>query len=1305
MLMYTSFPLLFSALVTASPVLVCTAVLLGTLLSFGSPYIPETNEKEGEEEKLGLEVSELETEATEDHTVVERDVGFVRYKLLVNADLDSRDICCEDGVIDEAEGSLNDSLVEKKREIREGILGSEDLLSMAEASDDHHVLADAGRDGNLEVEDHKLKEDLSDEQRGEQFDSTLVFAKRSFDDDDESLDSGSDSAESPSPDASMADIIPMLDELHPLLSSEAPQPAQLSGDGSESSDTASERSHGTNNDESAESDDLENQGEEDNNVDDGEGEGAKGDKEDESKSAMKWTEDDQKNLMDLGTSELERNQRLHNLIARRRARKSMGFGDLNSVNIPLSITPISVTRRNPFEFPYDSYDDLGLPPIPGSAPTILQQRRIPFDLPYDSGEEKPDLRGDSFQEEFAGFNQRETVPQREAFLRRHESFNVGPSSLGVTKKEFKWKPYFVLETEETSPTSFQSQSSEVSESKLSSVSDTESVSLVEDEEDSESCEQDDSQETELIANKVHASSQDEQESLSSGDVEPVGVEQVENRVVRHDVVEITLGGGQSQLEMESNLPEDGASAHVELKGIEIEPMPHVGLAENRDVHHDVVVTKSGDEENQQETESNLSEAGATTHVELNPSEIHSRTKSVDEDFSSGSSLSLSEINEKISVSGGEGSAGFEPKGREINKSGIFSQPSFEESEFHFTVKVVDDKHSEPVYDSSPSVEKVLSFSSVSSNGQAGISQMGASSMLVASIDKEPEGHAETTEQGISSFQKMHDAFSDLLENEPRARDLPEISELGVTHAGSLSVSTTFADRNVSMVPESAVEYASRDGVSSSSDEESEDGVPNKEESFIQNQVDLLCLGARMTLAVEQGIDKMLDSSPEEQQHLMNRNVSSEAEPGDRHAVDEEDTQLERDEIHSSSSSEHDLVGDGVWPKEEIMHLSNFDASPDVDGRHDEREEFSSTALTHQHMPYKDASSSTAEESYHTVVAQVSRVDPAEAGLREVHRIESEMDQVQPTCLNSKIDTGLDHDMNSEGISSNSNYQATPELENQLLGSDDEPPIYEHVKLEELSIIATESRREVDIGNNDLNVHSVPESDDKLSAMHSSMISESASSKSESSEHMLLTDQEDLKNRILNVMQSEGSPHEVSEHFNHAAEVYATYVVEDFNVEKIDLLEGSHVAYTESALLPEFMMIKTDVEVPVLEPRSAEDIDLAFKQLHEGVDVEEAIIPSMTENQQDRVDTNPELPVVVARSLGNIRSALQQGLESNTEELPLCSDLQNGSSEVEQNDAVSAKEMEATNEPKNEYQEASEQSSLNLKGKKAKSHES
>ncbi|MBA0701903.1 hypothetical protein Goari_022884, partial [Gossypium aridum] len=1188
---------------------------------------------------------------------VEEDDGSVRYKLFVDDDLDSRDIHCENGVIDEVEGSLNDSLVEKKREIQEEILRSEGLLSMVKALNDPHVLTDTVGDRNLEVEDCKLREDLSDEQRDDEFDSLVFSWKHAVDNeddgDDESLDFGSDGAESSSPDASMADMIPMLDELDPLLGSGAPQPAQLSDNGS---DAILERSHDSNNDESVESDELENQREEDDDDDDEKdaGDGAKEDKEDESKSAIKWTEDDQKNLMDLGTSELERNQRLDNLIARRRARKNMrlmiekNLIDVNSANIPLNITPISTTRHNPFEFPYDSYDDLGLPPIPGSAPTILQPRRNPFDLPYDSSEEKPDLKGDSFQEEFAGVNQRETVPQREAFLRRHESFNVGPSSLGFPWQELKWKPYFVPEhlvTEGSSSSSFHRQSSEVSESKLSSVPDTESVSSVVDEED-KSYEQDISQETELVTNEDHVSFHDEQESVSSGDVELADVDQVENRGVHLAVVGITFGDGESQLETESSFPEAGATAYVQF--------------------------------NTTETKSNLSEAGATTHLELNPSDIYLRTGPVDEDFSIRSSLSsLSEIDEKISDFIGVGAAGFEPRGHEIKESSISIQPSFEESEFHFTTRVVDDnQHSEPVYDSSPSVEKILSFSSVSPEAQAETSEMGAPSMFVESIDKEPEGHGETREQGTSSFQEMHAASLDLFENEPRIRDLPEISEHDGTYAGSSGVSSTFSDHNVSPVPESVVEYVSTDAGSSSSDKGLEDSFSKMEDSFIY-QEDLLSLGAEMNLAAEQGMGKILDCLPEEQQHLMNPVEFSEAAPGDWHAVVKEDTLLERDEIHSSSSSEHDLVAGGVWPKEEIiqteccqMHLSNLDASLDVEAHHDKGEELSSTALTLQAMPYNDESSSTEDEYYHITVAQVN---PSKANLREVLKTDSEMGRIQPIYSDSKIDCDVDHDMNLEGIPFNSSYQALPSSENppalekqlMLSNSMDEPSIDEHDKLEEPSIIAMESTLELDFGNNDVDLLKIPGSEDKLSANYTCMPSESTFP-AESPEHSLPTDR-DLKERILNEMESEGSPQDLSEHLNHAAEIYEEDkeikeinekilseldAVGDFNLRKTDLPEGSHIAYTESPVLPEDTKTKANVDQPVLEARSVEDIDLAFKQLYEGINVEEVIHPSsMIENPQDQADTNPKLPVVendVVSTKKIQTSNVVSGIQENSE---------------------------------------------------------
>ncbi|XP_022718739.1 uncharacterized protein LOC111276979 [Durio zibethinus] len=1396
--LYRSFPLLFSILVTASPVLVCTAVLLGTLLSFGSPNIPEIDEKE--EEKVSHEVSPLKTGATEDDTVVERDfadddfvverhvrkrwdivenadekVGLVDnevsedeegdgsdlYKPLVDDDLDSRDIHCENGVVDEVEELLNDSFVEKKREIQEEMLGSGGMLSMGKATDNQYLLADEVGDRNLDVGDGKVTSDFSDVPRGDELDSSLVSSWKRIvgdddngdgcDEDDESLDSGSDGDESSSPDASMADIIPMLDELHPLLGSEAPQLAQLSCDGF---DAASERSHGSSNHESVESDELENQGEGDNDdeedEDEGEGAGAKGDKEDESKSAIKWTEDDQKNLMDLGTSELERNQRLENLIARRRARKSMrlmaekNLIDLDSADIPLNIAPIS-TRRNPFDLPYDSYDDLQLPPIPGSAPSILQPRRNPFDLPYDSSEEKPDLKGDSFQEEFSDFNQRE-VSQREAFFRRHESFNVGPSSLGVSRQELKWKPYFVPErlvTEGVSRSSFQRQSSEVSESKLSSVPDSESVSSVVDEEDNKPNEQDVSQETELILNQDQASIHDEEESQSSEDVESVDVDLAENRDVHHDVVEITLGDGESQLEMES-MSEAGATTHVELNASEIESTVLFGQAENTDVHHDVVEITLGDGESQLEMESNLSEAGATTHVQINASEIRPRTEPVEEDYSSRSSLSsLSEMDEKISDVKGEGSAGFEPRDHEIKESGISTHPSFEESVFHFTSRVVnDDQRREPVYDSSPpSVKKLLSFSSVSSDTQAEISEMGSPSLLVESTDKKPEVHGETAEQGTSSFQEMHAASSDLCnENEPRARDLPEISEHDVTYSGSSTVSSTSADHIVSMMPESVVEYVSRDAGSSSSDEGLEKDVPNKEESFTQNQVDLLSLGAESTLAVDRGMSEVLDSSPEEQKHQMHPNESSEAEPADRHVVDKEDSQSEQDEIHSSSSSEDSLIEGRVMPKEEViqtecdqMHSSNSDASLGVNGHHDKAKELSSPALTYQHMPSNDASSSTSKESGHIVVAQIQQVHPSEANLREEHKKESEMDQVQSPCSDSKVDTGLDRDMNVGGIRSSSSYQDMPsrentssELKKQLSWcekSTDDLLIDEHNKLEEPSIIATESRGEVNVVNNGINVHEVQDSEDKLSTSFSSMTSESTSAPAESPKHVMPTDQEFLRDKILNEVESEG-PKEVSEHFNYADEVYAPHADEeniseevddikeidegilseldtigDFNVREIGLLEESRVAYSESALLAKDIETETNVELPVLEARSVEDIDLAFKQLHEGVDLEEVILPSMIENQEDHAGINSKLPVVEARSLEDIRNAFQQGPEPNLAEQLHSTDLRNGSSEVEQHDVVCTKEIEVSDavsglqensenaavEPKNEYE--------------------
>lgn len=137
--------------------------------------------------------------------------------------------------------------------------------------------------------------------------------------------------------------------------------------------------------------------------------------------AVEWTEDDQKNLMDLGLSEIERNRRLESLIARRRARKSYKR-KVEETAVTVDIVPpgqipkIITTRYDPLDV--SEFEGVQLP---GSAPSILLPMRNPFDLPYDPHEEKPNLMADSFQQEFTAAHQKEL-----AFC-RHESFCFGPA--------------------------------------------------------------------------------------------------------------------------------------------------------------------------------------------------------------------------------------------------------------------------------------------------------------------------------------------------------------------------------------------------------------------------------------------------------------------------------------------------------------------------------------------------------------------------------------------------------------------------------------------------------------------------------------------------------------------------------------------------------------------------------------------------------------------------------------------------------------------------------------------------------------
>ncbi|KAK7372074.1 hypothetical protein VNO80_05443 [Phaseolus coccineus] len=116
-------------------------------------------------------------------------------------------------------------------------------------------------------------------------------------------------------------------------------------------------------------------------------------REDGNKS-VELKEDDQRNEMDFGTCALERHKRLESLIARRKARKQLKLQISNGlIDMKASqIAPLFIARLNHFDSPKE-FDGIQMP---GSAPSVL---RSPFDIPYDPFEEKPNLTGDSFDQE------------------------------------------------------------------------------------------------------------------------------------------------------------------------------------------------------------------------------------------------------------------------------------------------------------------------------------------------------------------------------------------------------------------------------------------------------------------------------------------------------------------------------------------------------------------------------------------------------------------------------------------------------------------------------------------------------------------------------------------------------------------------------------------------------------------------------------------------------------------------------------------------------------------------------------------
>ncbi|KAH1108993.1 hypothetical protein J1N35_012761 [Gossypium stocksii] len=123
--------------------------------------------------------------------------------------------------------------------------------------------------------------------------------------------------------------------------------------------------------------------------------------------------------MILGTLESERNRRLESLMVKRRARKLFKMAvDKSLMNkdaiLPSHLAPVMTAKSDLLGGTNDPYEEILQ--MPGSAPSFWVPKDNPFYLPYDPHEEKPNIAGDSFHQEFM------TVNPKEMLFCRHESF-------------------------------------------------------------------------------------------------------------------------------------------------------------------------------------------------------------------------------------------------------------------------------------------------------------------------------------------------------------------------------------------------------------------------------------------------------------------------------------------------------------------------------------------------------------------------------------------------------------------------------------------------------------------------------------------------------------------------------------------------------------------------------------------------------------------------------------------------------------------------------------------------------------------
>ncbi|KAL6597428.1 hypothetical protein ACP70R_046868 [Stipagrostis hirtigluma subsp. patula] len=362
-------PSLFSFLLSSSPVFLLTALLLGALLSYGEPCPPLIGDETVENQqtfspKSNVPITDSSTEKIEN----------VDVKVHAPKRFEAQVIYTEERTYDDI---LHDTHCDQEN----ATYLSADTVLYAESSKfpKNDVIVEREQHANEISEKVELQEfgsTNSEKGRNEmktqyQFGELMSSCWQPVIRQDPCSDSESDLTESSS-DASMTDIIPMLDELN--------QPVDL-GTG-HSSSTHRDNLHSS-------SDDGEDDSEEDGGLSSNE------DGEEEK-------EDDGNNLVDVNdvtSSDTEKNGHVESLMERRRAKNILKFEldkrlmDMQAADaiqkmeeasrFRVQVPSISTPRVKPFDPAGGSEEIVELPQIPDSAPSVLLPWRKTFDILFD----------------------------------------------------------------------------------------------------------------------------------------------------------------------------------------------------------------------------------------------------------------------------------------------------------------------------------------------------------------------------------------------------------------------------------------------------------------------------------------------------------------------------------------------------------------------------------------------------------------------------------------------------------------------------------------------------------------------------------------------------------------------------------------------------------------------------------------------------------------------------------------------------------------------------------------------------------